>query len=203
MNKKSLIITLVISTFMLLTWCSTTEKVGESKNLSSDNQNYVILENDIFERNLKCQEYLDFYRKNFYEAYLDDSSERIWKPEWITLRDTWNYKIYSNPKIFYSPVTNSCIWTFWLVELRYDDNWNESFWYTLMINSIDWYEYAKFTTTSYRPFNCFYGFDNYKEIWEWNLEKYCEVHNDRVEDNNEIQQGWLEAVEYFRWKKNI
>ena len=145
---------------------------------------------DIFDKDLKCQEYIDYYTDTFYETYLDDDSPRVWKPRWITLRDTEDYVLVKNPHVFYSPITNSCIWTFWIAEWITDDNWEHYYWYTYRIDSIFWYEHARFYSEPYST--C-------RSEFKWS--KYSEEYNElcKTKTISEIENERLWEIDWLKW----
>ena len=89
-------------------------------------------QNDIFEKNLKCQEYLDSFTK-----------ENTPKLSWV-IRNVW---------VFYSPREKSCIWYF-----NYYDSWESDgdYWYSRIYDSyviywLLWNTKRSSYTKDYRP----------------------------------------------------
>lgn len=109
MNKKSLIITLVISTFMLLMWCSSNEKEIKSEVKLTDNQNQ--------EQRVKSF-WLDFSAYNY---------------EWFDSK--WKMNVYSTG--WYSGVLAEWKWVFYYWNGQIALEWNYVNWYEEWVRT--WY----------------------------------------------------------------
>lgn len=129
--KKS-IICLTLCFLIILSWCN-----------KSNNDNY-------FNNNLKCQE--------LKEEFFNDMIDRFYRASASSYEYGDNLVPIlavdkKNLEIFYSPVTNSCVWTIRDVAIKYDWKFPE-FWQSYFvikdlfnsdeckINDVDYYDYS-------------------------------------------------------------
>jgi len=189
--RKSIFIVAPLVLSLLLTWCNT--------NSWTVNEN--ISEKELFERNLICQDYYDFFVKTSYDTFLDDTVTREWKFKWDSLRNSkkYTYTIRTIPRVFYSPIMNTCMWSFWLNEFMINTDWEKEFiWTTLYLGTIDWYQYARFSSADWWPGNCIYTLDKSRD---YDYEKDCYPPDDWTLFNDHVLDAYTNAVSYFYWRR--
>ena len=162
---------------LFLYWCwESTENINvdkvEGEKMVIEN---TMSESEIFENNLKCQDYKDgFIKRN------EDIAASL-KPIWIT--------------VFYSPIKNTCIWYF----STHYDNWKtwDEYLYTAEYyivnafdNSADWSIYK-------------YTIDNALDIewcdwvsWFW---YNTWISKSECKSDNEVEKLWWNEINYLKW----
>ena len=141
---------------------------------------------DNFENDLKCQEKLDDYSKEL-------------KAKW-----------YTNISVFYSPIENSCLWTFQSYNLYDNETRYNSYSYTIEKLS-DLHKYAYFDISYYYSWNDLIGIkhitDNFtdKECSDIDYRVYERSEEDKEYYNNtkrckfdNIEEAYQEELEYLK-----
>ena len=165
---------------LFLYWCwESTENINTDKAENEDKvTENTISESEVFENNLKCQDYKDAFIKR---------SEHVaspLEPIWVT--------------IFYSPVKNTCIWYF---STKYDSSkewyiWNdyvydrEFFVVNAFDDSAEWSIYRYWVNNVYNVTWC----DWVSWFWydTWILKSECKNEED-------VEKLWWDEINYLKW----
>ena len=142
-------------------------------------------EQEIFDNNLKCQEYMDKLKWDRYSSEEDGYKDSIYE--------------YS---VFYSPITNSCLWAFIEREINNWDDFEYSTEVSNRIVSLFWWESAWFTVRYNRDWSkyCYWATEFpwaddgnlwYNHAWWF----WC---NDG--ENPELaDKAWEEEINRLKW----
>ena len=165
---------------LFLYWCwESTENINTDKAENEDKvTENTISESEVFENNLKCQDYKDAFIKR---------SEHVaspLEPIWVT--------------IFYSPVKNTCIWYF---STKYDSSkewyiWNEYvydrefFVVNAFDDSAEWSIYQYFINNAFNKKWC-----DWTSWFGYNpniLKSECKNEGD-------VEKLWWDEINYLNW----
>ena len=139
-----------------------------------------ISKQEIFDNDLKCQEYLDKLK-----------SERT------SIEEEGYKKFYLSYSIFYSPITNSCLWALEAHEIFNYDDYEYSSEVSNVIVSVFWWESAWFTVRYNKDWSKYcYGTSKFPwadETW-YNMFMCNDGKNPELAD-----KAWNEEINRLKW----